>query len=407
MASEEKKPLTREQFLRAGAAAVVGGATAMSMGTASGQGSGRKLRIGVVGGGFGTSFYWHKHPNCIVQAVSDLLPERREALRQVFQCDNVYPSLEELIKDRQVEAVAVFTGAPDHVRHTVACMKAGKHVICAVPAAMTLEECNLLRDTVKRTGLTYMMAETSWYHQSVISARKWFQEGKFGTIFFTEAEYHHPGLDPLFHDAQGRRTWRYGFPPMHYPTHCTAYLVGVTGERMTRVSCTGWGDDSPFLKDNVYKNPFGSETAFFVTEKGHGFRVAVYWQVAAGGTERGQWYGDKMSFFEATPNGLGPIIRRASGQTERDSGGFVRQLPEIEAYKQTLWWQTDMLPESLRFDSGHGGSHTFLTHEFVDAVINGREPAIGIRESLNMTAPGIVAHQSALKGGEQLKVPVF
>jgi len=39
-----------------------------------------KIRMGVVGGNFGRSFYWHEHPNCVVEAVSDLRPERREGL---------------------------------------------------------------------------------------------------------------------------------------------------------------------------------------------------------------------------------------------------------------------------------------------------------------------------------------
>ena len=57
----------------------------------------------------------------------------------------------------------------------------------------------------------------------------------------------------------GKRTWRYGVAPMHYPTHCTSQLVGVTGERLTEVVCHGWGDDSRILKDNVYGNPFWNE----------------------------------------------------------------------------------------------------------------------------------------------------
>jgi predicted dehydrogenase len=94
---------------------------------------------------------------------------------------------------------------------------------------MSIDEAHLLLETVTKTGLSYMMAETSWYHQSVITARKWFAEGKFGNLFYIEAEYHHPGLESLFFDAAGQRTWRHGFPPMHYPTHSTAYPVGVTG----------------------------------------------------------------------------------------------------------------------------------------------------------------------------------
>ena len=42
------------------------------------QTSDKKIRIGIVGGGFGASFFWHQHPNCIVEAVSDLQEEREE-----------------------------------------------------------------------------------------------------------------------------------------------------------------------------------------------------------------------------------------------------------------------------------------------------------------------------------------
>ena len=396
---------SRREFLRGISVALAGAAVAPRFAWTA-ETSPKKIRIGVVGGNFGRSFYWHEHPNCLVEAVSDLRPERRSALTQTYRCDKSYESLEKLILDKNIDAVAVFTPAPDHVRHCVAALQAGKHVICAVPAAMSLEECRQLIDTVKQTGLAYMMAETSYYQQHTISARKFFQAGHFGHLYYTESEYHHAGLESLWFE-NGQRTWRYGYPPMHYPTHCTAHLVSVTGERLTEVSCLGWGDEDPALKDNTYKNPFWNETAFFKTNRGNAFRVAIYWKGAHRGTERAQWYGDKMSFFSAHPNGLGPVIVRSGNQTEKDSGGFTRQLAEFEKYQQPQWWKTDLLPEPLRHDSGHEGSHTFLTHEFIDALVNHRRPAVNVYEAVAYTAPGIVAHQSALKGGEQLKVPQF
>jgi hypothetical protein len=51
--------------------------------------------------------------------------------------------------------------------------------------------------------------------------------------------------------------------------------------------------------------------------------------------------------------------------------------------------------------------HTFLTHEFIAALVENREPTVDIHEALAMTAPGIIAHESSLKGGEQMKVPSF
>lgn len=366
----------------------------------------RRLRIGIVGGRFGASFQFHEHPNCAVEAVADLREDRRAHLAKTYHCGKTYSSLDELLKDPRVQAVGLFTPAPDHVVHALACLRAGKHVLCAVPAAMTLEECGQLIATVKSTGLTYMMAETSHFQQMTISARKFFQEGAFGRIYACESEYHHAGLDSLFVE-NGQRTWRYGFPPMHYPTHCTAHLLGVTGERITRATCIGWGDGDPVLKDNPYGNPFWNETAMFQTDRGTSFRVAVWWKGAHRGTERAQYYGDRMSLFFPHPNGLGAKIVRWSDGKEKDSGGFERQGSRLEDYEVPQWWTTDLLPAPLRHNSGHEGSHTFLTHEFVESVLTGRKPVVDVFAAVAYTAPGIVAHQSALKGGEQLKVPAL
>ncbi len=237
----------------------------------------RQVRIGVVGGRFGATFQFHEHPNCIVEAVSDLEADRRDHLMKVYRCAKSYDSLEKLLLDRNIDAVFLATPVPDHVRHVTMTMRAGKHALSAVPAASSLEECQKLVEVVRQTGLRYMMAETSYYHPSVISARRFYQEGKFGRIFSAEAEYHHPGLEELYFE-DGKRTWRYGLAPMHSPTHCTSYLVGVTRERLTRVSCIGWGDENPILKDNSYRNPFWNETALFRSETGTAFRVQVYWR---------------------------------------------------------------------------------------------------------------------------------
>ncbi len=367
----------------------------------------KKVRVGVVGGRFGASFFFHEHPNCVVEAVSDLKADRRNHLMKVYQCAKSYESLEKLVLDRNIDAVFVATPAPDHLRHVTLAMRAGKHVMSAVPAVMgPVENCRKLIDVVKQTGLKYMMAETSYYHQSLISARKLYADGKFGRIFSAEAEYHHPGLEELYFE-NGKPTWRHGMAPMHYPTHCTSILIGVTKERLTQVSCLGWGDDDPILKNNVYKNPFWNETALFKTNRGTAFRVHVYWKGAVGGCERGQLLGTKMSLYDPHPNGLGPIMVNSVSTNEKDSGGFVRYKNAVAPFEQTVWWKTDMLPEAMRHNSSHGGSHTFLTHEFIQSIVEDREPAIDVYEAVAYTAPGIVAHESALRGGELMKIPSF
>jgi hypothetical protein len=68
---------------------------------------------------------------------------------------------------------------------------------------------------------------------------------------------------------------------------------------------------------------------------------------------------------------------------------------------------TGELHLSFTQGSGHGGSHPHLVHNFV-TMFNTNLPAYpDAKESANITCVGILAHESALKGGEILKLPEF
>jgi len=56
---------------------------------------------------------------------------------------------------------------------------------------------------------------------------------------------------------------------------------------------------------------------------------------------------------------------------------------------------------------GHGGSHGPLANEFITSILENRQPMVNVYEALAMTMPGIVAHDSALKDGETLKIPQY
>lgn len=58
-----------------------------------------------------------------------------------------------------------------HGPQAVQALRAGKHVFSAVPAGVTLEEVAALVETVRETGLIYMLAETSYYYPSTLFCR--------------------------------------------------------------------------------------------------------------------------------------------------------------------------------------------------------------------------------------------
>ncbi len=358
----------------------------------------KNVRIAVIGGGFGAGQHWHEHPDCEVTAVAEMDEERLGTLVKRYGCENTFRSLEEMLdKARDAfDAVAIFSGAPRHAENAIACMEAGKHVVSACPAGLTLDECSAIIETKEKTGLRYMMHESSYYRQACIAAREAYEAGEFGRLFYSEVEYYHPGICTSASGLSLRkkeRTWRWGFPPMLYPTHSLGFLVGVTGERIVKVSCAGQlvGDDFPPVDENPYRNPFNNEMALGITDQGNICRFGVFWSGTAHG-ERAQWFGDKMSCYMASSGGQREAMQKA---------GENWQAWDVEKY-----WQT-RLPDAMRHESGHGGSASFLAAEFINAILEDREPAVDVYESIAMTAPGIVAHESAKRNGEQMDVPSF
>ena len=154
--------------------------------------SDRRIRVGLVGYGvcqFGAAFGFQDHPNVAVVAVSDLIPERCAALAKACRCAKTYPSLEELVKDDGIEAVFVATDAPSHARHCLEVVKHGKHVATAVPAVFgSLEDAEHLFAAVQKSGLKYMMFETSCFHEDLHAMRQLYRAGGLGKLVYSEGE---------------------------------------------------------------------------------------------------------------------------------------------------------------------------------------------------------------------------
>jgi len=324
--------------------------------------SDRKVRMGIVGYGvcrFGAAFGFQDHPNVEVVAVSDLIADRRQGLMKACRCEKSYESLEVLVKDPKIEAVFVATDAPSHARHCIEVLKHGKHVMTAVPAVFG------------------MMAETSCFRPDCYAMRQIYQAGGFGRVIYSEGEYYHYRVLQL----DSYKGWRIGMPPLWYPTHSTAYYVGVTGKRFTSVSCVGFSAGFDVCKPgaNKYNNRFTDEVALFKTSEDGSSRMLMCTGIHKLVVERGRLFGEHGWMDGA------------------EYHGAMKKLPDTTR---------PPLPPGMSAGA-HGGSHGPLANEFISSILEDRRPMIDIHEALAMTVPGIVAHQSALKDGETLKIPQF
>lgn len=106
--------------------------------------------------------------------------------------------------------------------------------------------------------------------------------------------------------------------------------------------------------------------------------MAVSWDTPGDAGERGRIRGQRGTFY---------------GKYD----GVVGTLPDT---------RRPPLPPSVE-PGGHGGSHGYLMNEFVLAIVEDRKPLVDIATALNMTVAGIVAHESALKDGELMKIPQY
>ncbi len=342
--------------------------------------SDRKIKVGLIGYGlskFSAAFGFQDHPNVEIYAVSDIIPERCAELARVTNCNRTYSSLEELIKDDNIEAVYIATDAPSHAQHSIEALKHGKHVACAVPAIYgSIEDAYKLFETVHNSGLKYMMFETSMFHESLYAMHTLYKSGHLGEIVYSEGEYYHYFDTPL----DSYNGWRIGLPPQYYPTHSNAYHLCVTGGSFLEVSCLGMPSKIENFKpeNNIYKNPFGTEVANFRTSEGGMSRMVVSWDTPGFGAEAGRVRGTKGSYYETYD-------------------GLENNLPDL---------RRPGLPKGMEA-GGHGGSHGRLTDEFITAILQDRKPLIDIDLSLNLSVAGVVAHHSALKNGELMKIPQF
>ena len=354
--------------------------------------SDKKVRVGIAGYGacsFGAQFFFQDHPNVEVVAATDLDPARCAKLAQVVGAKRTYPSAEEMIdrEGKNMDAVYIATDAPSHADLVLRALDRGYHVASAVPALFgenQLDRAPKMIDAVKKSGLVYALFETTAFRPQAIAMRRIYEAGGFGRMVYTEGEYFHLN-NPGGKDIGSYKGWRIGLPPQYYPTHSNGFYTCVTHGHFTEVACVGTPDPHPIYSErkNPYGNPFRNAIAFFKTSDGGSARMAVACGLPGHHGELGRCFGTKGCY-----------------RNDRYAGNnaLIKNLKLIRAG----------LPPGMVNNGHHGGSHPYLTDDFLRAIlVPGHKVCVDVATALNTTVSGVYAHLSALKGGETLKIPVF
>lgn len=364
-----------------------------------------KVKVAMVGLGFGAEFIpiYQAHPDVEVDAICRRNETSLNEIGDQFGINKRYTKYEDVLADPEIDFVHINSPIPDHAWMSMDALKAGKHVMCTVPMATTIDECRQICELVEETGLKYMMAETVVYSREFLYIKDLYEKGELGKIQFMKAS--HP------QDMDGWPEYWERMIPMHYATHVVSPVLGLVDGLAEYVSCFGSGTIREELAQKSGNSSAVESCHIKVKDSDLSAQIWRFlFDTARQYRESFDVYGTKKSFEWALVEGEWHVLHTAKKPepdipTKVEVPDFAHLLPqEIQKFTQSI---EDADHLSFVQGGGHGGSHPHLVNEFVSSLTNNRDPWPNAVTSANWTCVGICAHESTKKGGELVKLPEF
>ena len=354
----------------------------------------KKWKVGIVGLSRGQGFInvFAAHTEVSITALCDIDTKKLADVGDAFKLpDNArFTDFDDFI-NADTDIVMVATPIPLHTEHTVKSLEAEKHVLCEQTVAYTIEECAQVVSAVKRTGKIYMMAENYCYFHYIREWKKNVESGRLGEIVYAEGEYIHEIVPLMVDKKTGTYFWRHERPPIWYCAHTLGPILMLMNDRIVK----GCGLTSGFKRFPQYNDHPGFldfEIGLFKTEKGAVIKILRSQVPACPHFVWYSLYGTRGHLENKRVHGEGFLY--VVDETPEDGEIFTSSVVDPNA------------PEEAK-KGGHGTSEYYMIRDFISAVENNSRPPIDVIRATEWTIPGIIAHQSAMKGGQWMDVPLL
>ncbi len=410
----------------------------------------RPIRLAIAGGHRGASFL-----NALallegqieLAAICDPSETVRDRWSQTNPGVKTYDTYARLLDDPDIDSVFIATPMTLHAEQAIQALKAGKHVLSEVIAAVTLDECWELVETVEKTGYTYMLAENYCYRRETLFVKNMAELGAFGEITFAEGAYIHDCRDLNIH-IDGTRSWRGNLRAGNsqssrgngYPTHSlgpVAQWLGINrDDRLLRTttfvtqsaSRHEWAKEvlpegHPDREADAWLNSADSASTLIQTEKGR--VISLRFDSASPRPHNMVHYGiqgnrgafvsrrhddeEPLVWIDGISPGVSPANFRHEGMA-RPVGHEEMGHPEW----QLLWDLADRYEHPLwkehgadALSSGHGGGDYLVLKDFVEAVMNGSRPPIDVYDAVTWSSITPLSVQSVQNNGAPVDIPRF
>jgi predicted dehydrogenase len=389
----------------------------------------KRIRLAIAGGNRGKAFNSTLSLLADVvelTAICDVDGERIAEWQKSFPGIEGYVSFDEMLEKSDIDAVFVATPIELHYEQTKKALLAGRHVLCEVYAANTLEEMADLVRLVESTGLVYMMAENYVYMRQNMMVLNMVQQGAFGDITYAEGGYVHD-CRPIRVDSSGHCTWRGEQMRRQrgnlYPTHSlgpVAKWLGLT-ERDEMKRCSTFVSKHASM-DNYISQRFGADHE--AMKKGYwayGDTVTTVIECESEALVVLRFDGDSMrphnmvhyelqgtraSYLSGRHDDEDPLVWVDGVSSVRPDGTAEKWddlYKHAYKYEHPLW--VEHMADARRL--GHGGGDFFVLRDFLSAIRNGTRPFIDIYDAVAWSSIVPVSIESVKKGGIPIDIPRF
>ena len=158
----------------------------------------KQLKTGIVGlgrlGKIHAENLAYRIPGCALTAACSLMQHELEYARDELGVQDTYNNFDDMLKNADIDAVAIVTTSGEHCRQLTAALDAGKHVFCEKPLGVTVDECLAAEKAVeKHADKVFMLGFMRRFDPSYVYAKKKIDEGTIGEPYLVKAT----GVDPL------------------------------------------------------------------------------------------------------------------------------------------------------------------------------------------------------------------
>ncbi len=253
----------------------------------------RKIRIGIIGAGnIAQNAHipsYLKQEDCELVAVCDLKPDRAREVAEKHQIKHVAQDIKELVSLEDVDAVSICTWNNAHMQAAVEAAKAGKHILCEKPMAMTVQEAQTMEETARKNNVTLMLGFVNRFRPDSKLIKEMADSGKFGEIYYSKAGWLRRRGTPLgwFTDLSKSGggpvidigvhvidlTWYFMGKPK--PLSVSATVHNKIGDYQTK----GVGRWTAFDTDNLAFETEDSATGIIRFENGASMNFEVSWAI--------------------------------------------------------------------------------------------------------------------------------